>query len=177
MSTTWHQDVLQRRKTVCVRQRRRKDFETQEHTFQHCSHTCKLRFILCGKNNRRTQTMSFLTCDGVKRLIAHSRSLFAPDLGEAFGLQVHNNQWVSVEVETISFLSAAFAGMNMIHQFVCGSYRIDLYFPDAKLAVECDEANAHGPQKVSQDAARQSFLELALQCKFVGFGQTHQGST
>ena len=30
-------------------------------------------------------------------------------------------------------------GISMKQQFSIGSYRIDLYFPEHKLAIECDE--------------------------------------
>ena len=38
----------------------------------------------------------------------------------------------------------AFNGEEMIHQFSAGKYRIDLYFPEYKLAIECDEFDHRG---------------------------------
>ena len=46
---------------------------------------------------------------------------------------------LSNEQEALSQIMQAFRGEEMIHQFCPGKYRIDLYLPEYKLAIEWDE--------------------------------------
>ena len=59
----------------------------------------------------------------------------------------------------------------MITQFTVdntvGKYKIDLYFPDYKIAVECDE-EFHKINK-EKDIERQKFIENKLQCQFIRY--------
>ena len=56
----------------------------------------------------------------------------------------------------------------MIHQFSAGKYRIDLYFPKYKLAIECDEFD-HRDRDIEYEAERQKNIEMLLDCTFVRF--------
>jgi len=53
-------------------------------------------------------------------------------------------------------------------QFAIGGYRIDLYFFDLKLAVECDELG-HRDRNPTEEVARQTFIETQLGCRFYRF--------
>jgi len=53
-------------------------------------------------------------------------------------------------------------------QFSVGTYRIDLYFPSERLAVECDEHN-HAAYRSDAEAKREAFLESTLNCRFYRF--------
>ena len=61
----------------------------------------------------------------------------------------------------------------MIRQFHIGKYRIDLYFPEHKLAIECDEFG-HNNRDVSYEVNRQKFIEEQLQCQFVRYNPDAQ---
>ena len=50
-------------------------------------------------------------------------------------------------------------------RFNIGSYRIDLYFLDRKLAIECDKGN----RSQSEETARQQYIKNVLSCKFIRF--------
>lgn len=80
------------------------------------------------------------------------------------GLPQEQLMRVYIEEEVVT----VFAALNPVKQFCCGQYRIDLYFPKQKVAVECDE---HGRTAYSleAEALRQSFLEHQLGCKFVRY--------
>lgn len=52
-------------------------------------------------------------------------------------------------------------------QYSVDKYRIDLYFIDYKLAIECDE-NRHNSKK-ENDEIRQNYIESKLNCKFIRY--------
>ena len=56
----------------------------------------------------------------------------------------------------------------MIHQFGVGKYRIYLYFPKYKLAVECDEFD-HRHRDIEYEVERQKRIKKLLNCTFVRF--------
>ena len=56
----------------------------------------------------------------------------------------------------------------MKRQFSFGSYRIDLYFPEHKLAIECDEHD-HKDRDINYERRQQEFIEDQLNCKFIRY--------
>ena len=60
------------------------------------------------------------------------------NLKECLGTELHKNKWLCKGQETLDQIMQAFNGEQMIHQFSAGKYRINLYFPKYKLAIECD---------------------------------------
>ena len=56
----------------------------------------------------------------------------------------------------------------MKRQCSIGSYRIDLYFPEHKLAIECDEHD-HKDRGINYEIRRQKFIEDQLNCKFIRY--------
>ena len=73
-----------------------------------------------------------------------------------------------VEEETLAPVVAVFAHLHPIKQFSCGQFRIDLYFPDQKVALECDEHD-HIRYDSEAEADRQRFIEAQLCCVFVRY--------
>lgn len=58
----------------------------------------------------------------------------------------------------------------MVDQYSVGGYRIDLYFPKYKIAIECDEKSSHSCKRaVANDLSRQKFIEHTLNCTFVRY--------
>ena len=74
----------------------------------------------------------------------------------------------SKEQDALGQIMQAFNGEEMIHQFGTGKYRIDLYFPKYKLAIECDEFD-HCDRDIEYEAERQKNIEKLLDCTFVRF--------
>ena len=62
----------------------------------------------------------------------------------------------------------AFNGEEMIRQFGAGKYRIDLYFPKCKLAIEYDEFDHHD-RDIGYEVERQKHIEQLLNSNFVRF--------
>ena len=84
------------------------------------------------------------------------------------GLPQEDFMRVYVEEETLAPIVTVFASLNPVKQFCCGQYRIDLYFPAQKVAVECDE-HGHTAYSLEAEIARQKFLECQLGCQFVRY--------
>jgi very-short-patch-repair endonuclease len=66
-----------------------------------------------------------------------------------------------IENQTIGFIANAYSNvLNVKRQYVIGKYRVDLYFVDHKLAVECDE-NGHEDRDPLQEQIRENYLKEA----------------
>lgn len=114
------------------------------------------------------QNMNYITIAGVKKLICTTRSHLTRSYAITLNIQPIDTYKISIEANLIEFLSQIFQGLNFVTQFRCHIYKIDLYFIDFKLAIECDEEKKHKYQ-YSKDIKRQKFLEEKLNCKFVRF--------
>jgi len=66
-----------------------------------------------------------------------------------------------IETQTIGFIANAYSNvLNVKRQHVMGKYRVDLYFVDHKLGVECDE-NGHEDRDPLQEQIRENYLKEA----------------
>jgi very-short-patch-repair endonuclease len=64
-----------------------------------------------------------------------------------------------IENQTIGFIANAYSNvLNVKRQHVMGKYRVDLYFVDHKLVVECDE-NGHADRDLLQEQIREDYLK------------------
>ena len=85
-----------------------------------------------------------------------------------FGVKLHKNKWLYKEQESIQNITDAFKGEEMLSQYNVNGYRIDLYFPKYKIAIECDELG-HRDRDVSYEIKRQMCIENLLSCQFIRF--------
>ena len=68
------------------------------------------------------------------------------------------NIGMCIENQTIGFIENSFKGIiGCKRQFSIGKYRVDLYFPDYQLAVECDENN-HVDRNPVNEKIREEFI-------------------
>ena len=75
---------------------------------------------------------------------------------------------MSIENSTIGFIENSLKGVvGMKRQEKLGVYKVDLYFPDSKLIIECDE-NGHSDRDVNYERIREDFL-TALGNKIIRF--------
>lgn len=72
------------------------------------------------------------------------------------------------EIQTINFIQECLIVFNPRLQYSILTYRIDLYFPDYKIAVECDEFAAHA-HCADADKKRQNEIEQEIKCMFIRF--------
>lgn len=118
---------------------------------------------------RRDNSVILLTRRGVEKLLCFSRSPNASDLAKFLNITVYN-RFTPIETETIKNITTAF--QNYPHELqykpIGTNYRIDLYFPNHKLAIECDECN-HNGRDPDYENNRQTSIEKILGCKFIRY--------
>ena len=61
-----------------------------------------------------------------------------------------------------------FKNENFKESYHIGKYFVDLYFPDHKLAIECDENN-HSDRDPIYEKTRQTYIENKMNCNFIRF--------
>lgn len=110
-----------------------------------------------------------LTEQGMERVLSRSRSHKADDLAKFLNINVYN-RFTPIETETIKNITEAFKNHHYELQYSPEGvkYRIDLYFTDLKIAIECDE-NGHKDRDPDYEKQRQETLEKILGCKFIRY--------
>lgn len=112
------------------------------------------------------QRTTWIDITAFKALVARSRSTEASSIATLLGFDIANYRVVPAETGTIEFIIEAFANEKYVLQHTVGNKRIDLYFPDYNLAIECDERPYHSGKKKLDDVIRQQHIEQSLQCTF-----------
>ena len=59
--------------------------------------------------------------------------------------------------------SSMWKELSSITQYKVGNYRVDLYFPQIRLVIECDENNHSGYDQVNE-VKRHEYIEKTLNC-------------
>jgi very-short-patch-repair endonuclease len=93
---------------------------------------------------------------------------FGQWLENTFNVQVVGDE--KFEHDFIPVIRESLKIFNPIEQFQVLNYKIDLYLPKYKIAIECDEY-CHKDHKL-EDAIRQEEIENILHCKFIRFEPT-----
>ena len=119
--------------------------------------------------NGGNQMMSYLTHKGLERLLFLSRSDEAIKLVELMGIQSVRKWFPSIENDIMLNIINAFKCENIKRQYICDKYRIDLYFIDYKIAVECDELHHDTQVNKQLDSKREEFIKNKLNCEFIRF--------
>ena len=128
------------------------------------------RAVKPGPKDQQNKTDIFLLKQGLLYVINKSRKPTPNliNLTKYLGIQFHKNQWLCKEQDTLRQVLQVFNGDEMIHQFSVRIYRIDIYFLEYKLAIECDEID-HCDRDIRYEAERQKHIEELLNCIFVRF--------
>ena len=106
--------------------------------------------------------------EGVHELLVGSQQLLAKELAEYMGIKIIGHKYVRKEAGTIYTIQKVFEGISMKRQFSIASCRIDLYFPEHKLAIKCDEHD-HEDRDIDYEIRRQAFIKDQLNCKFIRY--------
>ena len=77
----------------------------------------------------------YINEEGMHELVLKSSMFNATDFAKAFGINIHDHKYLSKERETLSCILKAFKGQEMKEQYTVDGYRVDLYFPSHKLAL------------------------------------------
>lgn len=123
-------------------------------------------FLLMSKvGNRNTICLSFLGCI---EFIIRSRSILSEKILKILGYD--SIKVISIESKTIGFIKRCFRDEDMIQQYSVGCFRIDLYFPKYKIAVECDEKSVHSSfEQLQKDKEREALIKSELGCIFIRY--------
>jgi len=110
----------------------------------------------------------FINEKGVRSLVCKSKLPKAVDIAKKLGIDTNNHKYECKESESCGAIMKAFKGENMKTQYKVDNYRIDLYFPDFNLAVECDE-HGHKDRSQSKEKKRQKHITNKLNCQWLRF--------
>ena len=91
-------------------------------------------------------------------LLVSSQQPLAKELAEHIGIKMIGHKYVRKEASTVYTIQKVFEGTSIKRQFSIGSYRIYLYFPEHKLATQCDEHD-HKDRAINYEVERQKFIE------------------
>ena len=86
----------------------------------------------------------YINEDGMCELLIGSQQPMEKELAEYMGIKIIGHKYVRKEADTIYTIQKVFKGISMKRQFSIGSYRIYLYFPEHKLAIECGKRDHKG---------------------------------
>ena len=111
---------------------------------------------------------AFVDLEGALEIVVRSKKPKALQLLKEMGVSIYDHKYVSKETETLTYILKAFKGKDMRDQYWVDGYRIDLYFPTHKLAIECDEFG-HDDRDIGYEIARQKHIEQKLDCTFIRY--------
>ena len=117
---------------------------------------------------------TFLNRKGIFQLVSSSRMPNAVQLAHALDMNIYLALNCTKEQQFINDIFHAFKGEKMAYQYLCEPYRIDLYFPEYKIAIECDESG-HKDRDQEYEVSRQSYIENELGCQFIRFNPDEEG--
>ena len=105
-----------------------------------------------------------ITRDGAIEILIKTRKRISPDILHIlknFGIETTNRKCLTKEQQTLSALTNSFKTEKFEDQFKVGRYYLDLYFPEYKIVVECDE-NGHADRKPYKERERMNFVNEKL---------------
>lgn len=132
----------------------------------------KQRIVYMRYHNKGRLT-PFAHSDDAKRilisLLAGKRMAYCKKIEVLTKLDVNTEVMRKyVEEDIVHPILLAFAHLGPIAQYTVQNYRVDVYFPIQRLAVECDEHD-HKAYDPEQQQVRQDFIQSHLNCVFFRF--------
>jgi very-short-patch-repair endonuclease len=122
--------------------------------------------LVVGAQRNKMKTI-YINEAGVRRLVIKSQKPQASELAKQLGIK-EETRYVRKEIEIVGFIQELLTEMMVPFEFQkrVASYRIDLYLPSQKLAIEIDENN-HADRDPSYEQAREKRIQEELGCKFL----------
>ena len=110
----------------------------------------------------------YINEEGMIELLVGSQQPLTKELAEYISIKIIGHKYVRKEAGTIYTIQKVFEGISVKREFSIGSYRIDLYFLEHKLASECDEHH-HKDRDINYEIRRQKFIEDQLNWKLIRY--------
>ena len=120
------------------------------------------------KLNHNEKNTIYINEAGLRSLLCKSRLPNASKLAKKFNIDLHGHKYECKESESIGAIMKAFSGEKMNKEHPVLDYRIDLYFPDYNLAIECDE-NGHSDRSPAEERRRQRRITKKINCQWLRF--------
>ena len=119
----------------------------------------------CYDYNRRTSI--YINEDGLNKLILQSNKPKSIQLAKDCGINV-KMKYLRKEIEIVSFIQSFLTGLKIPFEFQksVDKYRIDLFLPVQKLAIEIDE-KGHKNRNQIYEQTREETITTLLSCKFM----------
>jgi very-short-patch-repair endonuclease len=111
------------------------------------------------------QNVGFLTYKGLCKLICNSRKQIPEEFIKILEININTTKFTCIETDTIKCILNTFEGEEYVLQYKILNYRIDLYFPKYKLAIECDEYHYN----IENDKIRETEIINKLNCVFIRY--------
>lgn len=122
------------------------------------------------KTNGGEQLMCYLTYKGLIKYLSKIRLTSVIDFCNKIGLDISRNIFSSIETDTLKCIMDVFQNENYEEQYVIGKYRIDLFFPQYMLAIECDENHHNSMMNTENDIKRENEIKEQLDgCVFIRY--------
>lgn len=105
-----------------------------------------------------------ITRDGACEILIKTRKKISPDVAhilKRFKIETTNKKCLTKEQRTLSDISNVFKTEKIEDQFKIGPYFLDLYFPEYKIIIECDE-NGHSDRDPEKEQTRMDFINIKL---------------
>ncbi len=136
---------------------------------QHITNVYKLPYEKINKNldnlvklSYNEKNTNYINLDGVKILISKCRKNISNELLKFLNENLNINipkyiRYECKESEILKYIEEAFQNIEIIYQFRCGNYRIDMVMPFYKIAIECDENN-HNNRDIIYERNRELYI-------------------
>ena len=86
-----------------------------------------------------------------------------------FGIDILRTSYSCIETDIINNIKISFNNIISIDQYTVDNYRIDLYFPEYNIALECDEDGHNIPINKILDEYREQYIKNKINCTFIRF--------
>ena len=126
--------------------------------------------IFKSKRNYSLQKNTiFINYNGFLTLLAKSLKPINVVIAQKFGLNLVNYKHLRKEQKHLEQIIRVFGNHNKYElQYNVDGYRIDIYFPEIKLAIECDEFG-HRNYQQDEEKIREEHIRNKLNCTFIRF--------
>jgi very-short-patch-repair endonuclease len=148
--------------------------DTDQAIRQHCKKAKSFETVNFTNSNfsSKARTIKIISEADVWRLLEKARTKTADEkleINRFLGLNKNTKVILTKpEIEFVSELEKALKVFDVqsIRQFQVLNFKIDLYLPELKIAIEFDE-NDHKNYYVEAERQRQDFIEQTLNCQFL----------
>lgn len=133
-----------------------------------CNFDSGLKNIVCTDSSTGQKKSAYLTYEGLLKLLISSRKPETIIVAEKIGINIETIGFARIEAETIKCIEDCFFNETIMREYVIKPYRVDLYFPEYCLIIECDE-DAHRKNQTEDRNREEDIKNIYPQVKFIRY--------